>query len=440
MICYTEPMKKKRLKNDILLILALLLAVAALALFRQKPTEPLQDAPGIVLTKDGVTIPRLDVSLSPDDAACMIAFFIYHGSCYVEYEWIEDADDLLGEYLGTAVGLIDEWTPAEGYVELAGSVEGDFFAVKGYDPAFMLCMKYETGAVVTYICNNGIRLKYGAELYQDRLHLAGQYSAVQYETSTSWHNSENELYQMSGNDAVITGFIEQLDKAECIPWDDAVAREGMTDASIYDTERYHMYFKMANGTTVHLRLYENGYVRFQGLLDVCVQIPKDSFDALIALMEDHTGGEPVAVIDRAAAKLEKCKNDPELGIYVPTYEMPESTLRSAEVFYYLAPKTGLETGTRVIRLDYVGVSDLELCYGITIARRDEFGCNGWAGPMLDSSELSLEALDAYAGVNRFSGVPEIDVGVWYGDVSVVLIASGADAEAAFKIFSSIGAG
>ena len=276
-------------------VAACLCLAAAGAVFWQKPAKPLEDAPGIVLTEDGVTIPRLDVSLSPDDAADMIGFFIYHGNCYVQYEWIEDADDLLGEYLGTAAGLIDEWTPAEGYVELAGSVTGDFFAVKGYDPAFMLCMKHETGAVATYICNNGIRLKYGAELYQDRLHLAEQYSALQYETRASWHHGENELYQMNGNDAVITGFIEQLNKAECIPWADAVAREGMTDASIYDIELYHMYFKMANGTTVHLRLYENGYVRFQGLLDVCVQIPRDSFDALVALMREHIDAEPAAV-------------------------------------------------------------------------------------------------------------------------------------------------
>lgn len=123
-------------------------------------------------SEDGVTIPPMKVSLSADVTADMHAFFIYQGRCYVQYEFLED-NDMVGEYLGTSVGLIDEWTPEEGYVELAGSISTDFYAVKGYDPSFMLCSK-ELDGVSTYICNNGITLKYGSELYEDRLHLSDQ--------------------------------------------------------------------------------------------------------------------------------------------------------------------------------------------------------------------------------------------------------------------------
>ncbi len=56
-----------------------------------------------------------------------------------------------------------------------------------------------------------------------------------------------------------------------------------------ETENYHVYFEMADGTTVHLRLYENGYVRWQGILDICVQVSADSFDTLVNLMENHEG-------------------------------------------------------------------------------------------------------------------------------------------------------
>ena len=76
----------------------------------------------------------MEVSLSANENAAMLAFFIYQGRCYVQYEWIDHGDALVGEYLGTATGLIDEWTPQEGYVDLAGSVQGDFYAVNGYDP------------------------------------------------------------------------------------------------------------------------------------------------------------------------------------------------------------------------------------------------------------------------------------------------------------------
>ena len=65
-----------------------------------------------------------------------------------------DSSKIVGEYLGTATGLIDEWTPRDGYVELAGSVEGDFYSVKGYEPSFLLCMQKE-GTVSLYVREGG---------------------------------------------------------------------------------------------------------------------------------------------------------------------------------------------------------------------------------------------------------------------------------------------
>ena len=46
--------------------------------------------------------------------------------------------------------------PEDGYVDLAGSIGGDFYAVNGYDPEFMLCMKSDNGNLQLYICNNGL--------------------------------------------------------------------------------------------------------------------------------------------------------------------------------------------------------------------------------------------------------------------------------------------
>ena len=38
--------------------------------------------------------------------------------------------------------------------------------------------------------------------------------------------------------------------------------------------------------TVELRLFEGGYVSFQGILDVCVQIPAETFASLVSLFEN----------------------------------------------------------------------------------------------------------------------------------------------------------
>ena len=415
---------------------ACLCLVIAGTFIGQKSAAPSEDNNDTIISEDGVNIPQMEVSLAKIDGASMIGFFIYNGNCYVEYERINGAD-ILGEYIGTATGLIDEWTPQEGYVEFAGSVKGDFFAVKGYDPEFMLCMKDAAGTVSTYICNNGITLKNGADLYEDRLHLSDNYSAVQYETRESWFNSKNDLYQMNENDEVISNFIEQMDKAEFMLWDDVIEKEGMTESTIYDTELYHIYFKMDNGTTTHLRLYENGYVRFEGILDVCVQVPEDSFNSLVDLMNTHTDSELVAVIDQTEVMFEKCKNDPELGAYIPKYEVPGFALSAAYISYYIEPQTGAETGTKEICFEYDNLTDHKLWYGITITWKDEYGINGWAGPMIDNTELSVEKLKDYEYIKESIGATEIDVGVWFDDVSVVLGARGTDAESAFDIFNSV---
>ena len=390
---------------------------------------------GITSSADGVTIPKTEVSLSANIAAEMIAFFIYQGNCYVQYEWIDDAD-LVGEYLGTATGLIDEWTPKDGYVELAGSVKGPFYSVKGIDPGFMLCKKDETGAVSTYICDSGITLRTGSDLYEDRLHLSEQYIAVQAETRDSWYNSRNKVFQLDADDEAVREFITRLDRAEFIPWEDVPAKEGMTSTTIYDTELYHLYFKLENGMTVHLRLYENGYVRFQGLLSVCVQLPEESFGALVDALKKQNGTEWVSVPDRTEIMLERCRNDPELGGYLPTFEVPGCSVLAAEPRYYLDPETAAETGTKELYLEYTCEFNPNLYYSVTVTWRDEYGRNGWAGPMLDQTELSVEALAERMGTKQ-NGVVTLHVGVWYGDVSVVLSASGLDAESAFEILSSV---
>lgn len=238
--------------------------------------EPL---PGYSVSEDGITIPAMEVSLSTETAD-MIGFFIYEGRCYVYYDDIDEAEGLVGEYLGTATGTIDEWTPKDGYVDFAGSISGDFYSVNGYSPEFMLCTKKENGAVRTYICNNGITLKYGKELYEDRLHLSEKNAGLQYESRESWFYSMGELQELDMEETFIREFIGKLSAEEFLLCRDVIEQEGWS--YMVDGEIYHLYFLMNDGTKIHLRLHENGYVRFQGLLDLCVKIPEECYDHLLS--------------------------------------------------------------------------------------------------------------------------------------------------------------
>ena len=156
---------------------------------------------------------------------------------------------------------------------------------------FMLCTKDKNGVVSTYICNNGITLKYGKELYEDRLHLSENITGVQYESRTSWYQSMGEIYELDMDEAYIQDFISQLSTEKFLLCQNVVEQEGWNH--MVDSEIYHLYFTMNNGTKIHLRLHENGYVRFQGLTDLCVKIPDECYDTLITIFAQNTG-TPVA--------------------------------------------------------------------------------------------------------------------------------------------------
>jgi hypothetical protein len=154
------------------------------------------------------------------------------------------------------------------------------------------------------------------------------------------------------------------------------------------------------------------------------------------MLQSRSGTDRVSAPDRTEIMLEKCRNDPELGKYLPTFEVPGCSVLAAEARYYLDEETAAETGTKELYLEYTCAFNPELYYSVTVTWRDEYGQNGWAGPMFDRSELSAEALAEVMGTKE-NGIVTIDAGVWYGDVSVVLSASGLDAEAAFEILNSV---
>lgn len=229
----------------------------------------------------GITIPPVKVELPKGGvSADMSLFFIYQGRFYAEYEHLKGQEDIVGEYLATVSGSIDEWTSSEDYLELTGSMGGEIYTVKGMNPEFMLCSRFGD-YVITYINNSGLTLETGADLFEERLCLTGNYRSVEFETRESWHYSKDEVYALgSEHEAAVSRFVEAMNEAEFMWAKDIPLGEGQNN--IYnDKEIYHLYFRMDSGMTVHLRLFEGGYVMFAGVRAVCVQVDADSFDNLI---------------------------------------------------------------------------------------------------------------------------------------------------------------
>ncbi len=247
----------------------------------QPDKTPTEGAEAMPTEEGGVYLPPVRYSLSKPKggiAADMIAFFIWQGRTYANHSDLCPAS-LAGEKMGTATGLINEWTEKDGYVDLAGSVEGDFYTVEGYDPAFVLCMPFADEQYMLMTCGSDITLRTGADLYDARLRLPDRVESAQMETRESWNYNKNELWDVPVDESM-DAFVRALCESEVRLTDELLFPDGEY-FSIYDNlERYHLYLTLEDGMSVHLRLLDGGVVIFPGLNAVYVTVPEEIVEAI----------------------------------------------------------------------------------------------------------------------------------------------------------------
>ena len=135
-------------------------------------------------------------------------------------------------------------------------------------------------------------------------------------------------------------------------------------------------------------------------------------------------------------------NDPELGKYVPSYAPDNMKVERVEILYYLDSETAKEMGTKEITIEYSDNDDSSKWYAITVTWASEYGKNGWAGTMVDASELKEDNVSEYIrktapNGNSISYGSRIELGIWYGDVSIVLSGVDLDAETSYQILKSV---
>lgn len=369
---------------------------------------------------EGIYIEPLAISLNADNMSDMISFFIYDGRCYTAEQSITPDRNIVGEHLGTATGQINEWTPADGYVNFAGSITGDFYSVVGYDPAFMLCMPRPEGSILIFTCNTGLTLCKGADLYTHRLHLQQGTTAVYYESRTEWFAESEVYHSMNPDNAIIQRVLEEINAADFMTWERAEAAQ------------YYLYFQQENGYVVHLLLHSDGYVRYLGMPDVCIKLSEKTHKTLRKLLNEPGELKLKNEQERPEDALQRLLNDPELGTYVPSYVPEEMQLTNAERFYYLDSATGQINGTRELDISYRDVDDKNHTYLVVVTWASEYGKNGWGGPMLDHTQLTMENL-----IEATAGASITGAGAWFGDVSVVVMGSGIDMELILRILQSV---
>ncbi len=283
--------KKSRGRGPIYLAAALaaciLLIFAVYRPYGVSDALPVGSAPGSAAASDPVSAPASAsgvyvpaIELPEADAgfdADMMACVVYNGAVYTQGGWLDAASNLVGEYLGCATGGIDEWSDeSEYYVEFAGTMSGEIYAVKGYDPDFRICCLNDDGSAMLLERLNGITLDTGADLFETRLHLPERLESLTYLTHEDWNNGVKYYRTPELSEETVSDFLEELCAGKFVyTWE--------TDREIYDRPvQGHLFFTMSDGTTVELRLIEGGYVGYQWLGWYFVKMPGEVFSAVLA--------------------------------------------------------------------------------------------------------------------------------------------------------------
>lgn len=250
-------------------------------------------------TKEGILIPAIELPEATGNVEFdMIGLVVYRGGIYTQAGsyWGEDAkkiDMLVGDYLGYATGTINEWSTQDEYAqEFASTIAGEVYAVNGYDTSFRVCIRQEVegedGEPTLWIefldRLNGISISTGKDIFEDRLHLSGRVISIQWQSHDDWNHNRGNIQDASFDQSVWTAFLDTVNQGEFInTW---MPNESFYDdhpnSSIYATpNQAHLILTMEDGTTVRLRLIEDGYVGYESVgWWYFVKIPGEVFDAV----------------------------------------------------------------------------------------------------------------------------------------------------------------
>ena len=237
---------------------------------------------------EGVTIPMAEVYLAtPKDGQFdMAGLFIYNGKVYRQFDWVQNTK-LAGRYVCTVTGLIDEWTPQDGYVELAGTITGDMHAVKGYDPSYLLCEVFDD-EIILYLNNSGLTLYNGEDWYGDVFRLRGNVKRVTCKTQPAYSNSVDKEGEFGKEHRqLLSRLIDALYEAPFLYSEDAPLENKESGMNV--NLLYRMKVELDDGVTLSLRLHRDGYVVCEGIGSVCVKLDETIYEELISALTELCG-------------------------------------------------------------------------------------------------------------------------------------------------------
>ena len=247
--------------------------------------------------QSGIQIPA--ITLTEQEAAGiadMVQLVVWQGDIYTYAGNCSDdgiISTLMGDYLGEATGSIDEWSGPSDYEQnLAGTISGKIYTVKGYDPSFRLCnvsdRKDEYGKVHKELIfldhMNGITISKGSDYFEDRLKISDRVKEITWQNrsdgdqaGTGQQPGNIHSIDLDVNGALWRNFLSEIDQAAFLE----ISTDAEFEASLYDESvQTHLYITLIDGTFTELRLYKGGYVGCFALGNYFVKIPGTTFDEM----------------------------------------------------------------------------------------------------------------------------------------------------------------
>lgn len=229
----------------------------------------------------GIYIPQIQLPTNTKLAAKMMGLIVYQGRIYLQSPSQIDpqqAEQLVGEKLGTTSGNITEWSKqADNTMDLASTIgTQNVYTVKGYDRSFRI-MTYENinGEVRAsfFECLNDLTVNSGNDIF-GKFKMENNIESVQYEGFDSWNNGKGDYHLLTKLDDFNT-FLAALEQS--IPYNQESLPDLLDSPNTID-QRF-LSIHLNDGSSIQLRLFKEGYVYYNGI-NIFFKVASPSFEAL----------------------------------------------------------------------------------------------------------------------------------------------------------------
>ncbi len=242
----------------------------------------------------------------------LLRFFKHEGCMYYAQRVLPSGADIFGERIGTAYYAAAPNKKNEDYGELAGSMNGSVFKVKGVDPGLFLCMREQNGSVLLFLNETKCDFVRGSDLFEDMLHIGDSSMKLRIVESG---NDKDSYYELDPEHATaLDGLISLMDSGECM----------MQPAGSISELGKSMDLLLCrdDGLAVNIIVWRGGFVeladhRIAGKdMHLRFKVDADELNSLMDEIEENTFDIPDDEF-RTTEDLASCAKDERLGKYVP---------------------------------------------------------------------------------------------------------------------------